>query len=85
MGTGVMALASQLAQGALPMKAMVMMVIACARPAVSEEGLGEALLGCGVAHVAEALSDLLCGVLGGVAQDGARDEMAALMRRFPDV
>lgn len=79
-GMGVMAIAQALAEGMLPLAVMTAMVAVFSGR--EETDLGERLLTCGVAHVAEVLVRLLKAVLGGGHNDAS--ELAGLMARFPD-
>lgn len=84
LGRGIMAVAAELAQGRLGLRDMMEMVALCARPGMEREGLGERLVAGGVAKLAEALAEMLCGVLAGEEARQERGELAGLMERFPD-
>ncbi len=83
-GCGLMALAGQLARGMLPLRTMMELVAICAGVEAGD-ALGQRLLECGVCTVAEALSELLCGVLSAKKDEGGgRRELQEMMARFPD-
>lgn len=90
LGRGIMAIASELARGDLPMRSMVELITVCMLCELQIQDLGERLMRYGISRLSDVLACFLCGVLAGevfsqgLSGDSNLKDVAEMMARFPD-